>query len=154
MVTEDELEAKLSDGRVEVYTKQIPHKESPLVNFLMTWIFPILMFVVIGQIMARMMAKRMGGGNAMTFGKSNAKIYGENETGVTFRDVAGEEEAKDALKEIVDFLHNPEKYADIGANLPKGALLVGPPGTGKTFLQRLWQAKPMFRFFPFPVQNL
>lgn len=74
----------------------------------MTWIFPILMFVVIGQIMARMMAKRMGGGNAMTFGKSNAKIYGENETGVTFRDVAGEEEAKDALKEIVDFLHNPE----------------------------------------------
>ena len=136
MVTEDELEAKLSAAGVEVYTKQIPHKESPLVNFLMTWIFPILMFVVIGQIMARMMAKRMGGGNAMTFGKSNAKIYGENETGVTFRDVAGEEEAKDALKEIVDFLHNPGKYTKIGAKLPKGALLVGPPGTGKTLLAK------------------
>ena len=147
MVTEDELEAKLSAAGVEVYTKQIPHKESPLVNFLMTWIFPILMFVVIGQIMARMMAKRMGGGNAMTFGKSNAKIYGENETGVTFRDVAGEEEAKDALKEIVDFLHNPEKYADIGANLPKGALLVGPPGTGKTLLAKAVAGEAHVPFF-------
>ena len=147
MVTEDELEAKLSAAGVEVYTKQIPHKESPLVNFLMTWIFPILMFVVIGQIMARMMAKRMGGGNAMTFGKSNAKSYGENETGVTFRDVAGEEEAKDALKEIVDFLHNPEKYADIGANLPKGALLVGPPGTGKTLLAKAVAGEAHVPFF-------
>ena len=147
MVTEDELEAKLSAAGVEVYTKQIPHKESPLVNFLMTWIFPILMFVVIGQIMARMMAKRMGGGNAMTFGKSNAKIYGENETGVTFRDMAGEEEAKDALKEIVDFLHNPEKYADIGANLPKGALLVGPPGTGKTLLAKAVAGEAHVPFF-------
>ena len=147
MVTEDELEAKLSAAGVEVYTKQITHKESPLVNFLMTWIFPILMFVVIGQIMARMMAKRMGGGNAMTFGKSNAKIYGENETGVTFRDVAGEEEAKDALKEIVDFLHNPEKYADIGANLPKGALLVGPPGTGKTLLAKAVAGEAHVPFF-------
>ena len=141
MVTEDELEAKLSAAGVEVYTKQIPHKEFPLVNFLMTWIFPILMFVVIGQIMARMMAKRMGGGNAMTFGKSNAKIYGENETGVTFRDVAGEEEAKDALKEIVDFLHNPEKYADIGANL------VGPPGTGKTLLAKAVAGEAHVPFF-------
>ena len=147
MVTEDELEAKLSAAGVEVYTKQIPHKESPLVNFLMTWIFPILMFVVIGQIMARMMAKRMGGGNAMTFGKSNAKIYGENETGVTFRDVAGEEEAKDAFKEIVDVLHNPEKYADIGANLPKGALLVGPPGTGKTLLAKAVAGEAHVPFF-------
>lgn len=84
-----------------------------------------------------MMAKRMGGGSsAMTFGKSNAKIYAEKETGVTFNDVAGEEEAKDALKEIVDFLHNPDKYAQIGASLPKGALLVGPPGTGKTLLAK------------------
>lgn len=147
MVTEDELEAKLSAAGVEIYTKEIPAKESPLLNFLMTWIFPILMFVIIGQIMARMMAKRMGGGNAMTFGKSNAKIYGENETGVTFHDVAGEEEAKDALKEIVDFLHNPEKYADIGANLPKGALLVGPPGTGKTLLAKAVAGEAHVPFF-------
>ena len=147
MVTEDELEAKLSAAGVEVYTKQIPHKESPLVNFLMTWIFPILMFVVIGQIMARMMAKRMGGGNAMTFGKSNAKIYAENETGKTFADVAGEEEAKEALKEIVDFLHDPKKYADIGATLPKGALLVGPPGTGKTLLAKAVAGEAHVPFF-------
>ena len=96
----------------------------------------------------------MGGGNAMTFGKSNAKIYGENETGVTFRDVAGEEEAKDALKEIVDFLHNPEKYADIGANLPKGALLVGPPGTGKTLLAKAVAGEahaPIFVHFRFRI---
>ena len=94
-----------------------------------------------------MLSKRMGGSNAMTFGKSNAKIYAENETGITFADVAGEEEAKDALKEIVDFLHNPQKYADIGANLPKGALLVGPPGTGKTLLARAVAGEAHVPFF-------
>ena len=95
------------------------------------------MFVVIGQIMARMMAKRMGGGNAMTFGKSNAKIYGENETGVTFRDVAGEEEAKDALKEIVDFLHNPRKVRQRSVqSFQREHCVVGPPGTGKTLLAK------------------
>lgn len=97
--------------------------------------------------MGRMLSKRMGGSNAMTFGKSNAKIYAENETGITFADVAGEEEAKDALKEIVDFLHNPQKYADIGANLPKGALLVGPPGTGKTLLARAVAGEAHVPFF-------
>ena len=114
---------------------------------LVSWIFPILMFVIIGQIMTRMLAKRMGGNPAMTFGKSNAKIYAEKETGVTFEDVAGEEEAKDALKEIVDFLHNPQKYADIGASLPKGALLVGPPGTGKTLLARAVAGEAHVPFF-------
>ena len=113
----------------------------------MSWVAPILMFVIIGQIMGRMLSKRMGGSNAMTFGKSNAKIYAENETGITFADVAGEEEAKDALKEIVDFLHNPQKYADIGANLPKGALLVGPPGTGKTLLARAVAGEAHVPFF-------
>ena len=97
--------------------------------------------------MAKQMQKRMGGGNAMTFGKSNAKIYAESETGKTFADVAGQEEAKDALKEIVDFLHNPQKYADIGASLPKGALLVGPPGTGKTLLARAVAGEAHVPFF-------
>ena len=120
------------------FTEPIPTKASPLQNILFNWILPFVMLLVMGQVFSRMMMKKMGGGmgNAMTFGKSNAKIYAENETGKTFADVAGQEEAKEALKEIVDFLHNPKKYADIGATLPKGALLVGPPGTGKTLLAR------------------
>ena len=128
----DDLVKRLQNADVENFTGEIQTKASPLLSFLMSWVAPILMFVVIGNIMGRMLSKRMGGSNAMTFGKSNAKIYAETETGKTFADVAGQEEAKEALKEIVDFLHNPQKYADIGAVLPKGALLVGPPGTGKT----------------------
>lgn len=141
------LETAKDEGKVDNYSREIPTKASPLLSFLMSWVAPILMFVIIGQIMGRMLSKRMGGGNAMTFGKSNAKIYAENETGITFADVAGEEEAKDALKEIVDFLHNPQKYADIGANLPKGALLVGPPGTGKTLLARAVAGEAHVPFF-------
>ena len=113
------------------------------------------MFVIIGQILSKSMAKRMGGmGNAMTFGKSNAKIYAETETGKTFADVAGQEEAKEALKEIVDFLHNPQKYADIGAVLPKGALLVGPPGTGKTLLAKAVAGEAHVPFFSISGSNL
>ena len=141
------LETAKDEGKVDNYSSEIPTKASPLLSFLMSWVAPILMFVIIGQIMGRMLSKRMGGSNAMTFGKSNAKIYAENETGITFADVAGEEEAKDALKEIVDFLHNPQKYADIGANLPKGALLVGPPGTGKTLLARAVAGEAHVPFF-------
>ncbi|MDM8294226.1 ATP-dependent zinc metalloprotease FtsH [Enterocloster aldenensis] len=141
------LETAKDEGKVDNYSREIPTKASPLLSFLMSWVAPILMFVIIGQIMGRMLSKRMGGSNAMTFGKSNAKIYAENETGITFADVAGEEEAKDALKEIVDFLHNPQKYADIGANLPKGALLVGPPGTGKTLLARAVAGEAHVPFF-------
>ena len=128
----------LLDGKDVKYSAEINTQASPLLNFLLTWILPLILFVGIGQFMGRSLMKRMGGGpgNAMTFGKSNAKIYAESETGITFADVAGEEEAKDALKEIVDFLHKPEKYSEIGAVLPKGALLVGPPGTGKTLLAR------------------
>lgn len=143
----DDLAKRLENAKVENYTRQIPTTASPILSFLMSWVAPILMFVVIGQIMGRMLTKRLGGGNAMTFGKSNAKIYAESETGITFADVAGEEEAKDALKEIVDFLHNPQKYADIGANLPKGALLVGPPGTGKTLLARAVAGEAHVPFF-------
>ena len=141
------LETATDEGKVDNYSRESPTKASPLLSFLMSWVAPILMFVIIGQIMGRMLSKRMGGSNAMTFGKSNAKIYAENETGITFADVAGEEEAKDALKEIVDFLHNPQKYADIGANLPKGALLVGPPGTGKTLLARAVAGEAHVPFF-------
>ena len=130
------------------FTEEIPTQASPLLNFITTWILPIIMFVIIGQLMSRMLAKRMGGaGNAMTFGKSNAKIYAESETGKTFADVAGQEEAKEALKEIVDFLHNPGKYAEIGAILPKGALLVGPPGTGKTLLAKAVAGEAHVPFF-------
>lgn len=130
------------------FTAEIPQQNSPLLNFILTWIFPIVLFVIIGQILSRMMMKRMGGaGNAMTFGKANAKIYAEKETGVTFADVAGEDEAKEALTEIVDFLHNPGKYTEIGAKLPKGALLVGPPGTGKTLLAKAVAGEAKVPFF-------
>ncbi|MGL5433981.1 MAG: ATP-dependent zinc metalloprotease FtsH [Lachnospiraceae bacterium] len=145
---DDGLTTRLEAAGVE-FGKVIPQKASPLISFFTSWVLPILMFVAIGQIMSRMMTKRMGGGmgNAMTFGKSNAKIYAESETGKTFADVAGQEEAKEALKEIVDFLHNPQKYAAIGATLPKGALLVGPPGTGKTLLARAVAGEAHVPFF-------
>ena len=128
------------------FASAIPTQDSPLLSFLTTWVFPILLFVAIGQIMGRMLTKRMGG-NAMQFGKSNAKIYVESQTGQTFADVAGQDEAKDALREIVDFLHNPDKYKSIGASLPKGALLVGPPGTGKTLLAKAVAGEAKVPFF-------
>ena len=128
------------------FSERIVEPASPLVSILVSWIIPIVIFVVLGQLLARQMQKKMGG-NAMTFGKSNAKIYAESETGKTFLDVAGQEEAKEALKEIVDFLHNPQKYADIGASLPKGALLVGPPGTGKTLLAKAVAGEAKVPFF-------
>ena len=128
------------------FDKVIPRKESAIMNIFVNWILPFVIMIGLGQILSRSMAKRMGE-NAMTFGKSNAKIYAESETGVTFADVAGEEEAKDALKEIVDFLHDPKKYSDIGATLPKGALLVGPPGTGKTLLAKAVAGEAHVPFF-------
>ena len=128
------------------FDKVIPRKESAIMAVFTNWILPFMIMIGLGQILSRSMAKRMGG-NAMTFGKSNAKIYAESETGVTFADVAGEEEAKDALKEIVDFLHDPKKYSDIGATLPKGALLVCPPGTGKTLLAKAVAGEAHVPFF-------
>ena len=132
------------------FEAEIPTQASPIMTFLVSWVLPIVFFIFIGELLSRQMMKRMGGGlpgNAMTFGKSGAKIYAETETGVTFADVAGEEEAKEALTEIVDFLHNPEKYAQIGAKLPKGALLVGPPGTGKTLLAKAVAGEAKVPFF-------
>ena len=130
------------------FGKIVPKENSPLLSFILTWIFPMILFIGIGQLLMRQMQKRMGGGpNAMTFGKANAKIYVAAQTGKTFADVAGEDEAKEALSEIVDFLHNPEKYARIGASLPKGALLVGPPGTGKTLLAKAVAGEANVPFF-------
>lgn len=140
------LTARLIKHNVE-FKEAIIKKMSPLLSIFLTWIVPILIFVLLGNMLAKQLQKRMGGGNAMTFGKSNAKIYAESETGKTFLDVAGQEEAKAALKEIVDFLHNPQKYGDIGAILPKGALLVGPPGTGKTLLARAVAGQAHVPFF-------
>ena len=144
---DDDLTTRLRNAGIS-FSETIPTQASPLQNFIFSWLLPILMFVIICQLLSKSMAKRMGGmGNAMTFGKSNAKIYAETETGKTFADVAGQEEAKEALKEIVDFLHNPQKYADIGAVLPKGALLVGPPGTGKTLLAKAVAGEAHVPFF-------
>jgi cell division protease FtsH len=134
------------NGKI-AFSRVIPKESSPLVNFILTWVLPIAMFMVIGQFMMKQVTKRLGGGNAMSFGKSNAKIYVQAQTGKTFEDVAGQDEAKEALTEIVDFLHDPGKYAEIGASLPKGALLVGPPGTGKTLLARAVSGEADVPFF-------
>ena len=147
MPSDPGLVNRLYDKGVK-FSNIVPEKASPLMGFLLTWILPLAIFALLGQFFMRSMQKRMGGGpNAMTFGKSNAKIYVQAQTGKTFADVAGEDEAKEALSEIVDFLHNPGKYAEIGANLPKGALLVGPPGTGKTLLARAVAGEANVPFF-------
>ena len=146
MEDSDTLSSRLDEADVQ-YGKEIPKEESPLLTFILSLVFPILMFLILGQLLTRYMQKKMGGPNAMTFGKSNAKIYVEAQTGKTFDDVAGQDEAKEALSEIVDFLHNPSKYAEIGASLPKGALLVGPPGTGKTLLAQAVAGEAKVPFF-------
>ena len=123
---------------------------NPILSFLLTFILPIAIFIIIGQLMSRMLMNKMGGGpmgNAMQFGKSNAKVYIASETGIKFSDVAGEDEAKENLMEIVDFLHNPGKYQEIGAKMPKGVLLVGPPGTGKTLLAKAVAGEANVPFF-------
>ncbi|MGN0156538.1 MAG: ATP-dependent zinc metalloprotease FtsH [Lachnospiraceae bacterium] len=129
---------------------EVPIEEmSPIMSFLLGWIVPIIMFVVIGQLLSRFLMKKMGGGGmpSMQFGKSNAKVYVQSQTGIKFDDVAGEDEAKEVLQEIVDFLHNPQRYQEIGAKMPKGALLVGPPGTGKTLLAKAVAGEAEVPFF-------
>ena len=139
-IVERLLEAEVTFGQV------VPEEMSPIIEFLLSWVLPLVIFYGVGSLMFRKMSQRMGG-NSMTFGKSNAKIYVEAQTGKTFEDVAGEDEAKEALQEIVDFLHDPQKYRDIGAKLPKGALLVGPPGTGKTLLAKAVAGEAKVPFF-------
>ena len=137
------LRQRLEDAGVS-FSAQIPTQNNPLISFIISWIIPIALFWALGRILSKRM---MGGMNALSFGKSGAKIVASESTGVTFEDVAGEEEAKEALKEIVDFLEHPGKYASIGAKLPKGALLVGPPGTGKTLLAKAVAGEAKVPFF-------
>ena len=131
---DSDLKKELDEAGVD-YAVPVENN-SPIMNFITTWVLPFIFIYVLVNIFTRSMAKRMGTGGPMAFGKNNAKIYAQKETGVTFADVAGQDEAKESMNEIVDFLHNPEKYARVGAKLPKGALLVGPPGTGKTLLAK------------------
>lgn len=136
------------DGKV-AFTEIVPEENSPFLNFILMWVLPGLLFYVIWKQASRSIQARMGasGGNFMSFGNGGAKIYADAEIKTTFADVAGQNEAKEMLKEIVEFLHKPQKYADIGASLPKGALLVGPPGTGKTLIARAVAGEAKVPFF-------
>jgi cell division protease FtsH len=130
------------------FSSVIPNQTSPIIAGLLSWVLPLIIFIALGQYLSKKMQNKMGGlGGGMSFGKSNAKVYVEALTGKTFADVAGQDEAKEALQEIVDFLHNPQKYKDIGASIPKGALLVGPPGTGKTLLAKAVAGESKVPFF-------
>ena len=132
------------------FTKVAPATMSPLLSFLLTWLLPLVIFIGIGQYMYKKLLERAGGGgNSMMFGmgKSNAKVYVPSSEGIRFDDVAGEDEAKENLSEIVDYLHNPQKYAEVGASMPKGVLLVGPPGTGKTMLAKAVAGEAGVPFF-------
>ena len=144
---------RLEQAGITTYGAPIVEEMSPILSFLLTWILPMVMFVVIGQLLMRFVMKKMGpggmggGGDFMSFGKSNAKVYVQSTDGIRFKDVAGEDEAKELLTEIVDYLHNPGRYAEIGAQIPKGALLVGPPGTVKTLLAKAVAGEANVPFF-------
>ena len=147
LVNDPELVNRLLDAGVK-FGKVTSQEASPIVSLLIGWVLPLAVFVGLGYLMMRTMTKRMGGGmGAMSFGKANAKVYVEAQTGKTFRDVAGQDEAKEALVEVVDFLHNPKRYEEIGATIPKGVLLVGPPGTGKTLLAKAVAGEAKVPFF-------
>lgn len=144
-LSDDDLLPLLNEHGIN-YTRRI-EQSNPVVDFLLTWILPFAIMYLFLGILMRTLGKKMGGGGFMSVGQSNAKVYMENKTGVTFKDVAGQEEAKESLNEIVDFLHNPSKYIAIGAKQPKGALLVGPPGTGKTLLAKAVAGEASVPFF-------
>ena len=139
-----------SAGRIRAeFTKDIDQNTSPLLLLFLTGILPLLIFIAIGQYMSKKLMERGGGKNSMMFGmgKSNARVYIPSSEGIRFSDVAGEDEAKENLAEIVDYLHNPKKYSQIGASMPKGVLLVGPPGTGKTMLAKAVAGEAGVPFF-------
>lgn len=144
---------QLRDNPDIEFKADIPTQESPLMTFFLTWVLPFLIFIALGELLSRWWLKKAGAGlpgglgNAMSFGKSDARVYVEAQTGKTFADVAGQDEAKESLMEVVDFLHEPQKYADIGAKCPKGVLLVGPPGTGKTLLAKAVAGEAKVPFF-------
>ena len=147
-VSNDELKARLDAQGVE-YNTEIVEQASPIVTFVVTWLLPVIIMYALFSLLMRSLSKKMGGGigGIGGIGESKAKVYMEKSTGVTFADVAGQDEAKESLVEIIDFLHNPQKYAAIGAKLPKGALLVGPPGTGKTLLAKAVAGEASVPFF-------
>ena len=136
-----------NENRKIAFNQVVPQENSPILNFLLMWILPGLIFYLIWRQAGKSLGRLGGGGNFMSFGNSGAKIYAESDIKTTFADVAGQDEAKETLKEIVDFLHNPAKYTEIGASLPKGALLVGPPGTGKTLIARAVAGEAKVPFF-------
>ncbi len=146
MMPDPDLTQRLADSGAE-FSGEIVEQMSPLLSFLLTWVLPMVIFVAIGQLMYKRMMKNAGGPNAMMFGKSNAKVYVKSSEGIKFADVAGEDEAKENLTEIVDYLHNPDKYKEVGAAMPKGLLLVGPPGTGKTMLAKAVAGEANVPFF-------
>ena len=146
MMPDQELTQRLLDSGAQ-FEGEIIQQVNPFLSFLLTWILPIIIFISIGQYMAKRVMKNAGGSNAMMFGKSNARIYVKSSDGIKFSDIAGEDEAKENLSEIVDYLHNPNKYKDIGASMPKGILLVGPPGTGKTMLAKAVAGESNVPFF-------
>jgi cell division protease FtsH len=144
-LNDPELVNKLHEAGVK-FSTPVRNRQSPIVTILLSWVLPFGIFYLFGSMLMSSISKKMGGG-AMSFGKSTAKVYIEKKTGVTFNDVAGQEEAKESLSEIVDFLHKPARYTQIGAKLPKGALLVGPPGTGKTLLAKAVAGEANVPFF-------
>ena len=146
LVGDPDLVERALDAGASLSGEEIQQSD-PLLSFLLTWVLPIVIFVAIGQYMAKRIMKNAGGPNAMTFGKSSAKVYVKSSEGIKFSDVAGEDEAKDNLKEIVEYLHDPKKYQEIGASMPKGILLVGPPGSGKTMLAKAVAGEANVPFF-------
>ena len=147
-MNDPDLTQRLYDAGAE-FTRDIVEQTSPLLSFVLTWILPIIIFIAIGQLMTKKLTDRAGGPGSMMFGagKSNAKIYVQSTQGIHFADVAGEDEAKENLQEIVNYLHDPGKYQEIGASMPKGILLVGPPGTGKTMLAKAVAGESQVPFF-------
>ena len=148
LLNDDGLVQSLYDSGAE-FSGEIVEQMSPQMSFIVSWVLPVVLFVVLGQLLSRQLMKKMGGPNAMKFdmGKSSAKVYVQSSDGIKFADVAGEDEAKENLSEVVDYLHNPNKYKEIGASMPKGILLVGPPGTGKTMLAKAVAGEANVPFF-------
>ena len=147
-MNDPDLTQRLYDAGAE-FTRDIVEQSSPLLSVVLTWVLPIVLFIAVGQLMAKKLTDRAGGPGSMMFGagKSNAKIYVQSSQGIRFADVAGEDEAKESLQEIVNYLHDPSKYQEIGASMPKGILLVGPPGTGKTMLAKAVAGESQVPFF-------
>ena len=146
MMPDPDLTQRLDDSGAQ-FSGEILQQANPIIAFLISWVLPIAIFIILGQWMSKKLMQRAGGPNAMSFGKSNAKVYVKSSEGIKFSDVAGEDEAKENLSEIVDYLHNPNKYKEVGAAMPKGILLVGPPGTGKTMLAKAVAGESNVPFF-------